>query len=145
MSSFPTSTVVATPVLNPPGVPLTPAGFISGPVTPMPNYTEMATPWLKVSISTHSSLDMPVMLLIYFAAYTYVKSQLLKFGVRPLPKKKTIAKLIEIYEYLHPVVNGELVDTNSYASVCRYNICYTISAVCGNGIYTNTTSLSDSP
>ena len=54
-----------------------------------------------------------------------MKSQLLKFGIRPLSKKKMIAKLIEIYEYLHPVVNGEPVDTNLYASICRlrYALC----------------------
>lgn len=45
------------------------------PVTPMPNYIEMATPVLK--------------------------SELHKFGVRALPKKKMILKLKEIYDYTH--------------------------------------------
>ena len=31
-----------------------------------------------------------------------------KFGVRPLPKKKMIAKLHEIYEYTHPLVGEHL-------------------------------------
>ncbi|KAJ7357656.1 5'-flap endonuclease [Desmophyllum pertusum] len=47
------------------------------PVTPMPNYNEMATPVLK--------------------------GELNKFGVRALPKKKMILKLTEIYDYTHQV------------------------------------------
>lgn len=47
------------------------------PVTPMPNYNDMATPVLK--------------------------NELNKFGVRPLPKKKMILKLKEIYDYTHQV------------------------------------------
>nr|WNS50067.1 structure-specific endonuclease subunit SLX4-like protein [Halisarca dujardinii] len=58
---------------------VTPGGLASSDaVTPMPDYRNMATPWLK--------------------------GQMSKFGVRSLSKKKMIAKLIEIYEYLHPII-----------------------------------------
>jgi len=53
---------------------------VAQPVTPMPNYNEMATPVLK--------------------------TELHKFGVRPLPKKKMILKLKEIYDYTHQVEPG---------------------------------------
>ncbi len=51
-------------------------------ITPMPDYRGMVTPALKERCS--------------------------KFGVRPLPKRKMIAKLEEIYDYTHPLV-GERV------------------------------------
>lgn len=47
-------------------------------ITPMPNYRSMVTPLLKVRCS--------------------------KFGVKPLAKRKMIAKLEEIYDYAHPLV-----------------------------------------
>ncbi|XP_015770244.1 PREDICTED: uncharacterized protein LOC107348698 [Acropora digitifera] len=53
----------------------TPAPTVNEPVTPMPNYHAMDTPTLK--------------------------NELHNFGVRPLPKKKMILKLKEIYDYTH--------------------------------------------
>ena len=47
-------------------------------ITPLPNYHAMFTPLLK--------------------------KQCGRFGVKPLPKRKMIAKLQEIYEYTHPLV-----------------------------------------
>lgn len=52
-------------------------------LTPMPNYTNMDTPHLKGECS--------------------------RFGVRPLPKKKMIAKLTEIYDYTHPLTGSYII------------------------------------
>ncbi|CAI8050936.1 Structure-specific endonuclease subunit SLX4 [Geodia barretti] len=56
-------------------------------ITPMPDFSNMATPHLKGECS--------------------------KFGVRALPKKKMIAKLTEIYDYTHPLTDedGNVVDS----------------------------------
>ena len=51
-------------------------------ITPMPDYTTMQTPLLKKRCS--------------------------RFGVKPLAKKKMIAKLEEIYDYTHPMVGKSL-------------------------------------
>lgn len=55
-----------------------PGPTVSQPLTPMPMYHEMDTPTLK--------------------------NELHNFGVRPLPKKKMILKLKEIYDYTHQVI-----------------------------------------
>ncbi|XP_078096645.1 structure-specific endonuclease subunit SLX4 [Mustelus asterias] len=51
------------------------------PITPEPPYSTMATPCLKKELG--------------------------KFGVRPLPKKKMILKLKEIYQYTHRVIQPD--------------------------------------
>ena len=52
-------------------------------ITPMPKYRTMVTPLLKVRCA--------------------------KFGVKPLAKRKMIAKLEEIYDYAHPLVGESII------------------------------------
>ena len=95
---------------------------VAQPVTPMPNYNEMATPVLKVSVNTsrpvhycktYSSCGASHYLAREIILTTgnlpcspcwiccLLQTELHKFGVRPLPKKKMILKLKEIYDYTH--------------------------------------------
>ncbi|XP_060696609.1 structure-specific endonuclease subunit SLX4 isoform X3 [Hemiscyllium ocellatum] len=66
------------------------------PITPEPPYSTMATPHLKKELS--------------------------KFGVRPLPKKKMILKLKEIYQYTHQVVQPDP-DTQSKQQISSSHPC----------------------
>ncbi|XP_059510039.1 structure-specific endonuclease subunit SLX4 isoform X2 [Stegostoma tigrinum] len=66
------------------------------PITPEPPYSTMATPYLKRELS--------------------------KFGVRPLPKKKMILKLQEIYQYTHQVIQPDP-DTQSKQEILSSQPC----------------------
>ncbi|XP_059834915.1 structure-specific endonuclease subunit SLX4 isoform X1 [Hypanus sabinus] len=59
----------------------------TAPVTPEPPYSTMATPCLKRELS--------------------------KFGVRPMPKRKMILKLKEIYDYTHQTVQPDTTQISS--------------------------------
>ncbi|XP_020391987.2 structure-specific endonuclease subunit SLX4 [Rhincodon typus] len=65
-------------------------------ITPEPPYSTMATPHLKRELS--------------------------KFGVRPLPKKKMILKLKEIYQYTHQVIQPDP-DTQSKQEILSSQPC----------------------
>ena len=57
-------------------------------ITPTPDFKSMRTPCLK--------------------------GECARFGVKPLPKKKMIAKLHEIYEYTHPLVGKGIRSADNY-------------------------------
>ena len=61
-------------------------------ITPMPDFKSMRTPCLK--------------------------GECARFGVKPLPKKKMIAKLSEIYEHTHPLV-GKYIIGQYYCCMAR--------------------------
>lgn len=84
-------------------------------ITPMPDYRNMGTPYLKVSSicftvnSFTPSLSPQLPSLVFLHLLTLFQDECSKFGVRAMPKKKMIVKLEEIYDYTHPLV-GKLVN-----------------------------------